>query len=368
MGSTAAVYCRVVSFPLVIAMSRLNPTAVLLGLLTLLATPARADIFWTGATSNDIFDEANWDLTQSTVTVIDPDITIDDDIYIVNATATVEIPNNGGGQSRFQVGDGFTLTIDNSTVMVLGNDGVGGTPATSVGPIVQLLNGASMTVFFITHSTDLRVGTGCMAAFLGAAVPINGSTVDLTSNTWLHFVNETVADYIAEHLKRTTVDGAPAVVDVNIGVMTDGSVGSIVSAISNVGTSYCGPANSNSSGGSATISSWGLSEVVANNLRIIATGMPTGELGYFLCSMTADFLPGPGGSQGNLCLGSKIGRFVKQVQTSDKSGEFSIPVDLSALPVWRNQPALAGETWNFQAWFKDGKSSNFTDGLAITFR
>jgi hypothetical protein len=108
--------------------------------------------------------------------------------------------------------------------------------------------------------------------------------------------------------------------------------------------------------------------VVANNLTLIATGLPTGELGYFLCSMTAGFVPGPGTSQGNLCLGGKIGRFVKQVRTSDKFGEFSIPVDLSALPVWRNQPALAGQTWNFQAWFKDGKSSNFTDGLAVTFR
>ena len=340
----------------------------LLSIAVLLAPPGAADIFWTGATSNDIFDETNWDLTQSTVTVIDPDVTIDDDIYIVNATATVEIPNNGGGQSRFEVGDGFTLTIDDSTVMVLGNDGIGGAPGTSAGPIVQLLNGARVTVFFITNSTDLQVGKGCMAAFLGAATPINGSTVDLTSDTWLHFVNETVADYISEHLKKTTVDGAPAVVDVNVGVMTDGSVGSIVSVISKVGTNYCGPANSNSTGLPASISSWGLPEVVANKLTLIATGLPTGELGYFLCSMTAGFVPGPGTSQGNLCLGGKIGRFVKQVQTSDKFGEFFIPVDLWALPVWRNQPALAGQTWNFQAWFKDGKSSNFTDGLAITFR
>jgi hypothetical protein len=349
-------------------MSNLTHSAVLLGFLPLLASPSGADIFWTGTTSNDIFDETNWDLTQSTVTVIDPNVTIDDDVYIVNATATVEIPNNGGGQSRFEVGDGFTLTIDDSSVIVLGNDGIGGAPGTSAGPIVRLINGASITVFFIAHSTDLQVGTGCMAAFLGAATPINGSTVDLTANTWLHFVNESVADYIAEHLKRTTVDGAPAVVDVNVGVMTDGSVGSIVSAISQVGTNYCGPANANSTGSPATISSWGLPEVVANNLTLIATGMPTGELGYFLCSMTADFVSGPGGSQGNLCLGGKIGRFVKQVQTSGKSGEFSIPVDLSALPVWRNQPALAGQTWNFQAWFKDGKDSNFTDGLSVTFR
>lgn len=47
--------------------------------------------------------------------------------------------------------------------------------------------------------------------------------------------------------------------------------------------------------------------------------------------------------------------------------EFTIPVDLSALPVWRKQAALQGETWSFQAWLVDGASSNFTDGVAITF-
>ena len=43
-------------------------------------------------------------------------------------------------------------------------------------------------------------------------------------------------------------------------------------------------------------------------------------------------------------------------------------VDLAALPVWRNQSVLPGETWHFQAWFKDGASSNFTDGLSVLFQ
>ena len=32
---------------------------------------------------------------------------------------------------------------------------------------------------------------------------------------------------------------------------------------------------------------------------------------------------------------------------------------------------LPGDTWNFQAWFRDmnpGPTSNFTDGVAVTFR
>ena len=80
----------------------------------LLSAPAAfADIVWTGAVSTDIFDEANWDLTGSTVTVVDPNVTIDDNVVIANHTAPVEIPDVSG-QARFQIGSGFKLTLDNA--------------------------------------------------------------------------------------------------------------------------------------------------------------------------------------------------------------------------------------------------------------
>ena len=43
-------------------------------------------------------------------------------------------------------------------------------------------------------------------------------------------------------------------------------------------------------------------------------------------------------------------------------------MDLNLLPVWRNEALLPGETWHFQAWFKDGASSNFSDGLSVLFQ
>ncbi len=49
----------------------------------------------------------------------------------------------------------------------------------------------------------------------------------------------------------------------------------------------------------------------------------------------------------------------------------SLQVDLNAIPVNPPQPALAGETWNFQCWFRDNNpalTSNFTDGLSVTFQ
>jgi hypothetical protein len=83
----------------------------------------------------------------------------------------------------------------------------------------------------------------------------------------------------------------------------------------------------------------------------------------------------PGGSTGNLCLGGSIGRYTGpgQVQNSGALGTFSLAIDLTDMPTpTGGVPALVGQTWNFQAWFRDAilglPTSNFTDALALTFR
>ena len=89
-------------------------------------------------------------------------------------------------------------------------------------------------------------------------------------------------------------------------------------------------------------------------------------------SDTQGFIPFPGGSQGNLCLGGFIGRHTKQLGNSGSSGVLSIAVDLANLP----RPSgpyqvLTGETWNFTCWFRDKNptaTSNFSDGISITFQ
>ena len=49
---------------------------------------------------------------------------------------------------------------------------------------------------------------------------------------------------------------------------------------------------------------------------------------------------------------------------------FSVTLDLNMIP----QPTMfvainAGETWNFQAWYRDnGGLNNFTDGVSILFQ
>jgi hypothetical protein len=136
-----------------------------------------------------------------------------------------------------------------------------------------------------------------------------------------------------------------------------------------IGSAYCGPAVPNSSGGSANISAFGSAEVAANDLCLTAAGLPADRFGYFLASQSSAFVMNPGGSQGNLCLGSPFGRFASLVQSSGPQGTLSIDVDLANIPLLG--PVLAGDTFNFQCWFRDVNpmsTSNFSDAVAIVFQ
>ena len=88
-------------------------------------------------------------------------------------------------------------------------------------------------------------------------------------------------------------------------------------------------------------------------------------------SRNQSFIPNPGGSQGNLCVGGGTGRYLSQVGNSGFVGSFSISVDTSAIPQpTMTVPALPGETWNFQCWYRDqnpGNTSNFSRGYSVTF-
>jgi len=145
-----------------------------------------------------------------------------------------------------------------------------------------------------------------------------------------------------------------------------------VSRGEDIGTNYCGPANFNSTGQSAVISAFGSDVASQNQLTLTASQLPTGKFGYFLNSDVQGFVPFPGGSQGNLCLGGGIGRHAKQIANSGAAGELVIDVDLTALPrPGGTHSVVAGETWNFQCWFRDnvgGPTSNFTDAVSVLFQ
>jgi len=141
------------------------------------------------------------------------------------------------------------------------------------------------------------------------------------------------------------------------------------------GTNYCGPAVANSTGASGEISASGSADVAANNLVLETSSLPLNAFGFFLTSRTQGIVNQPGGSQGVLCLGGQIGRYVGpgQIRNSGATGSFNLALDLTQTPTPTGPVAVvAGETWNFQAWYRDAvggsATSNFTDGLSVTFQ
>ena len=137
-----------------------------------------------------------------------------------------------------------------------------------------------------------------------------------------------------------------------------------------IGSNYC-IANANSTGSVASISGFGLTSV-AGNVTLTASNLPQNQFGILIVSASQGFVPNAGGtSNGNLCLGGAIGRYVGpgEILSSGGAGEF-FAIDLGLIPQGGGTTAtVAGDTWNFQAWYRDGVGlgSNFTDGIQISF-
>lgn len=137
------------------------------------------------------------------------------------------------------------------------------------------------------------------------------------------------------------------------------------------GTPYC-VANPNSTGARAEIAGVGTNSIASNDLRIVASALPSFSNGYFVVSATQGFIANPGGSQGNLCLGGALGRYIAQTGNSGASGTLQVLVDVNAVPQpTSNAVVQPGETWNFQCWYRDANphvTSNFTPGYAVRFQ
>lgn len=157
-----------------------------------------------------------------------------------------------------------------------------------------------------------------------------------------------------------------ATVDVN-GTLLEG----LLRIDFDAGMSYCA-STLNSTGKAGILSASGSVQTVDNDVALFASQMPTDQFGLFVNSLTQDFVPAAGGSQGNLCLGGAIGRYADQVFSTGATGTGILPLDLSATPTPNGTVAiLAGQTWNFQAWYRDsnpGPTSNFTDGVSVSFQ
>ncbi|MFT7677473.1 MAG: hypothetical protein ACI8QC_001451 [Planctomycetota bacterium] len=179
----------------------------------------------------------------------------------------------------------------------------------------------------------------------------------------------------ATTLVRFNVDdgGSPSIVEAAL----DAIAISTTVPCGSFGTNYCGPAAVNTTGQPGIMSGSGSLVASDNNLTLVASQLPPNEFGIFITSPTQGFIANPGGSDGNLCLGGNIGRYNAAagygVLDSGAGGSFSLSPDLTNTPTPSGPlSVMSGETHNFQAWYRDFvggmPTSNFTDGLSLTFQ
>jgi hypothetical protein len=136
-----------------------------------------------------------------------------------------------------------------------------------------------------------------------------------------------------------------------------------------IGEKFCF-SNPNSTGAGAHIFATGSATVADDAFTLNAQFLPSMSNGYFITSMGQVFVPNPAGSEGNLCIaGAPVGRFNNDVQNTGAGSTVSFSPDFNMWP----QPTgfitlLAGDTWNFQYWYRDISSmNNFTDAVQVMF-
>ncbi|QDV05894.1 hypothetical protein Poly30_13970 [Planctomycetes bacterium Poly30] len=138
------------------------------------------------------------------------------------------------------------------------------------------------------------------------------------------------------------------------------------------GETYC-DGTPNSTGRGAKLTAFGSEAANDNDLTLLTNSLPSQSFGYALVSRTDGMVVQPGGSQGTLCLGGAIGRFLGATFQSGSTGSSITSMNLNALP----QPmgtasAMAGEVWRFQVWYRDAvngqATSNFSAAITVTLQ
>ncbi|MCP3917125.1 MAG: hypothetical protein GY711_16375 [bacterium] len=226
-----------------------------------------------------------------------------------------------------------------------------------------ITEGVESTIFWTASGSSLvwNVSQGSDGAYY--------VTEDQNPDRLLRFVDANSNGLIEDAEVSTVYDETTAAV--NLG----SPKAIVVPSLRDLGTSYCGPAVPNSAGLDAQIQLRGTGVAGAPLEAVVIQG-PPGEFGYCIASRDQGFV-NPPGSSGFLCLANNIGRyndpvFIYQFDGAGVSqaiqGGGPVVLPTNPIPVNPPTPAMAGETWNFQGWYRDGMTSNFSDGRTLTFQ
>ncbi|MEL6714545.1 MAG: hypothetical protein AAFP86_12265, partial [Planctomycetota bacterium] len=137
---------------------------------------------------------------------------------------------------------------------------------------------------------------------------------------------------------------------------------------STTASQYC-EAASHSGGKSAWLRA--RRQVAIGETELRCFDLPANQFGIFLIAADAAFVPNPGGSDGNLCLGGAIGRYSTSAQIfgTGPDGVASLDTDDDVVPIPTGFVSITlNETWRYQAWFRDvGGTSNFSNAVQQTY-
>lgn len=260
-----------------------------------------------------------------------------------------------------------------------GNTDVDNGTVTLTSPIVDRSAGGDISYWYYL---ELSISNGDDALDVDVSGNGGASWTPLRSHTassggWLRvtltsaeLANAGIAPSAQTRVRFLAYDaGTQSIVEAGV----DGfSVGSLTCDPTAIGMAYC-TANGNSTGLAGSIRANGSALAAANDVLLTVEDLPLNSVGYFVVSPSQAFVPNAGGSAGNLCVGIPVGRYAGNVLSSGATGSFALQLDLTQIPQPNANVAVQpGETWNFQAWYRDAvlgfPTSNFTNATSLVFQ
>ena len=154
-------------------------------------------------------------------------------------------------------------------------------------------------------------------------------------------------------------DGTPNFDDIDIPFRQHGFPGLVV--LCPTPSNYCATTPNTFTSG-AVMSYGGTNEVSNNNFTLVCTGMPPNKLGIMFYGQNQTFVPFGNGMR---CVASPF--FGLPSTYSNMFGDLTVDLDLNSLP--SGGQISAGQTWNFQTYFRDpaggGPAFDSSDGLNV---